>query len=66
MKQVLIPRYSGVFVLSDDRDDVRHDHLKAFTANTDKFNLTAVNEVMPDLEKKAVDEMVEEGYQKEK
>ena len=63
MKQVLIPRYSGVFCsFGMIVSDVRHDHLKAFTANTDKFDLAAVNEVLADLEKKAVDEMVEEGY----
>ena len=63
MKQVLIPRYSGVFCsFGMIVSDVRHDHLKAFTANTEKFDLAAVNEVIAELEKKAIDEMVEEGY----
>ena len=42
--------------------DVRHDYMQALATNTDRFDIGAVNGVLKDLEDKAIQEMVEEGY----
>ena len=63
MKNVIIPKYSGVFCsFGMIVSDVRHDYMQAFATNTEKFDLDNVNKVIAGLEKKALDEMVEEGY----
>ena len=63
MTKVIIPRYSGVFCsFGMIVSDVRHDYMQALATNTDRFDLEAVNGVLKDLEDKAIQEMVEEGY----
>ncbi|NNL85800.1 MAG: hydantoinase/oxoprolinase family protein [Myxococcales bacterium] len=63
MKRAIIPRYGGVFCsFGMIVSDVRHDHMQAQAINTHRFDLAAANRVIAELEKKAMDEMVEEGF----
>ncbi len=63
MKRAIVPRYGGVFCsFGMIVSDVRHDHMQAYAINTDRFDLAAANRVLADLERKAMDEMVEEGF----
>lgn len=63
MKKAIIPRYSGVFCsFGMIVSDVRHDYMQAFAANTDRFDLEAANKVIAVLERKALDDMIEEGF----
>ena len=63
MTKVIIPRYSGVFCsFGMIVSDVRHDYMQALATNTERFDLESVNEVLRELEDKAIEEMVEEGY----
>ena len=63
MKKAIIPRYSGVFCsFGMIVSDVRHDYMQAFATNTDHFDLDGANGVIAALERKALDDMVEEGF----
>ena len=63
MKKAIIPRYSGVFCsFGMIVSDVRHDYMQAFAANTARFDLAGTNAVIAELERKAMDDMVEEGF----
>ena len=63
MKSAIIPRYSGVFCsFGMIVSDVRHDYMQAFATNTARFDVEGVNAVISDLEKKAIADMVEEGF----
>jgi N-methylhydantoinase A len=63
MKRAIVPRYGGVFCsFGMIVSDVRHDHMQALAINTHRFDLAAANRVIADLEKKAMAEMVEEGF----
>ena len=63
MNKAIIPRYSGVFCsFGMIVSDVRHDYMQAFATNTGRFDMVEVNAVIDALERKAIDEMVEEGY----
>jgi len=63
MKKAIIPRYSGVFCsFGMIVSDVRHDYMQAFAANTSRFDLEGVNKVIAELERKAMADMVEEGF----
>ncbi len=63
MKTAIIPRYSGVFCsVGMIVSDVRHDYMQAFATNTKRFDLEGANKVIADLERKALDDMIEEGF----
>ncbi|RKX45810.1 MAG: hydantoinase/oxoprolinase family protein [Verrucomicrobia bacterium] len=63
MKKAIIPRYSGVFCsFGMIVSDVRHDYMQAYAANTDHFDLEGANKVITALERKALDDMIEEGF----
>ena len=63
MKTAIIPRYSGVFCsVGMIVSDVRHDYMQAFATNTERFDLEGTNKVIADLERKALDDMIEEGF----
>ena len=63
MKKAIIPRYSGVFCsFGMIVSDVRHDYMQAFATNTARFDLDGANRVIAELERKAMDDMVEEGF----
>lgn len=63
MKKAIIPRYSGVFCsFGMIVSDVRHDYMQAFATNTGRLDLDGVNKVISELEQKAMDDMVEEGF----
>ncbi|MCZ6894050.1 MAG: hydantoinase/oxoprolinase family protein [Gammaproteobacteria bacterium] len=63
MKTAIIPRYSGVFCsVGMIVSDVRHDYMQAFATNTERFDLERANKVIADLERKALDDMIEEGF----
>tara|TARA_B100001123_G_scaffold439355_1_gene576092 strand:- start:169 stop:2232 length:2064 start_codon:yes stop_codon:yes gene_type:complete len=63
MKKAIIPRYSGVFCsFGMIVSDVRHDYMQAFATNTGRIDLDGVNKVISELEQKAMDDMVEEGF----
>lgn len=63
MKKAIIPRYSGVFCsFGMIVSDVRHDYMQAFAANTARFDLAGANAVIAELERKAMDDMIEEGF----
>ncbi|MEM7467240.1 MAG: hydantoinase/oxoprolinase family protein [Pseudomonadota bacterium] len=63
MKSAIIPRYSGVFCsFGMIVSDVRHDYMQAFASNTDRLDIAAVNAVIAELERKAMADMVEEGF----
>ncbi|MCZ6664095.1 MAG: hydantoinase/oxoprolinase family protein, partial [Gammaproteobacteria bacterium] len=63
MKTAIIPRYSGVFCsVGMIVSDVRHDYMQAFATNTERFDLEGANKVIADLERKALDDMIEEGF----
>jgi N-methylhydantoinase A len=63
MKTAIIPRYSGVFCsFGMIVSDVRHDYMQAFTTNTERFDVDGANKVIADLERKALADMVEEGF----
>ncbi len=63
MKKAIIPRYSGVFCsFGMIVSDVRHDYMQAFATNTGRFDLAGANQVIADLERRAMDDMVEEGF----
>lgn len=67
MKKAIIPRYSGVFCsFGMIVSDVRHDYMQAFAANTARFDLAGANAVIAELERKAMDDMIEEGSRKAK
>jgi N-methylhydantoinase A len=42
--------------------DVRHDYMQAFATNTGRFDVAGVNQVVAELERKAMDDMIEEGF----
>ena len=63
MKTAIIPRYGGVFCsFGMIVSDVRHDYMQAFATNSDRFDLAGANKVIADLERKAMDDMIEEGF----
>jgi N-methylhydantoinase A len=63
MKQAIIPRYSGVFCsFGMIASDVRHDLIRAFATNTSDFDLGRVNEILADLEAKAIAELKAQGF----
>ncbi|MGR9091417.1 MAG: hydantoinase/oxoprolinase family protein [Gammaproteobacteria bacterium] len=63
MKKAIIPRYSGVFCsFGMIVSDVRHDYMQAFATNTGRFDLAGANQVIADLETRAMADMVEEGF----
>ncbi|MEM7540553.1 MAG: hydantoinase/oxoprolinase family protein [Pseudomonadota bacterium] len=63
MKKAIVPRYGGVFCsFGMIVSDVRHDYMQAHATNTDRFDLDGVNKVIAELEKKAMDDMIEEGF----
>lgn len=63
MKKAIIPRYSGVFCsFGMIVSDVRHDYMQAFATNTGRFDLAGANQVIADLEARAMADMVEEGF----
>jgi N-methylhydantoinase A len=63
MKKAIIPRYSGVFCsFGMIVSDVRHDYMQAFATNTGRFDVAGVNQVIAELERKAMDDMIEEGF----
>jgi N-methylhydantoinase A len=63
MKTAIIPRYGGVFCsVGMIVSDVRHDYMQAFATNSDRFDLEGANKVIADLERKALDDMIEEGF----
>ncbi|MBI5614798.1 MAG: hydantoinase/oxoprolinase family protein [Gammaproteobacteria bacterium] len=63
MKTAIIPRYSGVFCsFGMIVSDVRHDYMQAFATNTGRFDPTRANQVIADLERRAIDDMIEEGF----
>ena len=63
MKKAIIPRYSGVFCsFGMIVSDVRHDYMQAFASNTGRFDVAGVNKVVAELERKAMDDMIEEGF----
>ena len=63
MKKAIIPRYSGVFCsFGMIVSDVRHDYMQAFATNTGRFNLPGANQVIAELERRAITDMIEEGF----
>jgi len=63
MKKAIIPRYSGVFCsFGMIVSDVRHDYMQAHATNTGRFDLAGTNQVIADLEARAMADMVEEGF----
>ena len=63
MKTAIIPRYSGVFCsFGMIVSDVRHDYMQALATNSERFDLEGTNKVIADLERKALDDMIEEGF----
>jgi N-methylhydantoinase A len=63
MKTAIIPRYSGVFCsFGMIVSDVRHDYMQAFATNSARMDLNGANAVIADLEKMAIDDMIEEGF----
>ncbi len=63
MKTAIIPRYSGVFCsFGMIVSDVRHDYMQAFATNTERMDLDGVNKVIADMERKAIEDMIEEGF----
>jgi N-methylhydantoinase A len=63
MKTAIIPRYGGVFCsFGMIVSDVRHDYMQAFATNSDRFDLEGANKVIADLERRAIDDMIEEGF----
>lgn len=63
MKKAIIPRYSGVFCsFGMIVSDVRHDYMQAFATNTGRFDIDGANQIISDLERKAMDDMIEEGF----
>ncbi|MDA0821676.1 MAG: hydantoinase/oxoprolinase family protein [Proteobacteria bacterium] len=63
MTKAIIPRYSGVFCsFGMIVSDVRHDYMQAFATNTGRFDLAGANKVIADLERRAMDDMIEEGF----
>lgn len=63
MKKAIIPKYSGVFCsFGMIVSDVRHDYMQAFATNTGQFDLDGANKVLAALERKALDDMIEEGF----
>jgi len=63
MKKAIIPRYSGVFCsFGMIVSDVRHDYMQAFATNTAHFDLAGANQVIAELERRAMNDMIEEGF----